>query len=237
MKPLKEECLELEGMKIVLQYKAVRNISLKVSPDRLVLVSLPYNGAKEKALAFVREKSKWLQKHIQELEKQTAFSPDQGFDGKYVWLWGSCYIVNFQPACGNEQVLLKDNTILFTYRGNLTIKKQAMLVEKFYISCIGQMIEVYLAKWQPKLNLYAHSWKLARLKSKWGRCNITTKELLFNVSLVHRPVICLEYVVLHELAHLYEASHNARFKLFLSRYMSDWQQRRNILNKYIFTID
>lgn len=234
MKTLREEYLELEGFSVILQYKEVRNISLKVSRQGQILVSLPVYGAKEKAIAFVKEKKQWLEKHLQEKDGQSDTIPDQGFDGKHIWLWGYCYEACFQPSRETPKVLLKDNKILFTYKGVLTSRKQGLLVEKFYINCMSEMLEQALNKWQPQVGLYANSWKLARLKSKWGRCNIVTKEVLFNISLVHRPVACLEYVVLHELAHLYEPSHNARFKLFLSRYMADWQERRKLLNKFIF---
>lgn len=237
MKILMEELEQVDGLPIILQYKDVRNISIRIDKEGRVLVGLPYYGAKVRALAFVREKADWLRKHLASRAEQELPVPDNGFDGTNIWLWGKHYTANFAKATGEEQVLLRDKELLFTYKGTLTERKKQLLVERFYWQCLKAMLEKSLEQWQPKLGLYANSWKLQRLKSKWGRCNIVTKELLFNVSLVHRPLPCLEYVVLHELAHLYEASHNQRFQNFLSRYMPDWKEKRKLVNKFIFKLE
>lgn len=235
MKVLREEPAQVEELQVLLQYKDVRNISIRIDKEGRILVALPYYGEhRAQALAFVREKAAWLRKHLAERPEDGLPNPDNGFDGTNVWLWGKHYLARFAQTKGEEQVLLQGQELLFTFKGKLTERKQLLLVEHFYCSCLEEMLESSLARWQPKLGLYASSWKLQRLKSKWGRCNIATKELLFNVSLVHRPVSCLEYVVLHELAHLYEASHNQRFQNFLSRYMPDWKAQRTLVNKFVF---
>lgn len=237
MKILKEELEQVDDLSVVLQYKDVQNISIKIDKDGRILVGLPYYGAKARALTFVREKADWLRKHLASRAEQELPIPDNGFDGTNIWLWGKHYTAIFAKATGEEQVLLRDKELLFTYKGALTERKKQQLVERFYWRCLQEMLEKSLERWQGILGLYANSWKMQRLKSKWGRCNVATKELLFNVSLVHRPLSCLEYVVLHELAHLYEASHNQRFKSFLSRYMPDWKVQRDLVNKFIFRVE
>lgn len=234
MKVLREETVVVDELEVILQYKDVQNISIRIDKSKRVLVGLPYYGAKEKALSFVREKVSWLRKHLAERSLQVLPIPDEGFDGTNIWLWGKNYQATFIKATNEEQVLLHDGKLVFTYKGTLTERKKGLLVEKFYRQCFEEMLKLALEQWQPKLGLYASSWKMQRLKSKWGRCNIATKELLFNISLVHRPLPCLEYVVLHELAHLYEASHNKRFQNFLSSYMPDWKERRSLVNKFVF---
>lgn len=234
MKTLQEETIELSGVKIILQYKAVQRINLRIDKQGHAVVSLP-TYKKAEAIAFVKTKLEWLRKHLEQYSSSKALpNPDNGFDGKNIWLWSKCYKARFVKTSINERVLMKDKLLVFTYKGVLSERRQEQLVERFYRECMAKMVEVYLQKWQPILNLYCSSYKLRRLKSKWGRCTINTKELLFNISLVHRPVVCLEYVVLHELAHLYEASHNSRFKAFLSYYMQDWQAKKKLLNEFFF---
>lgn len=236
MKVLREEVITVDDIELLLQYKDIHNISLRLDKQGRAVVSLPL-GAKGRALAFVREKMSWLRKQLAVQAEQLPV-PDNGFDGEHIWLWGKLYQVDFVSTIGTEQVLLREtNQLLFTYKGTLTERKQAVLVEKFYQQCFTKMLESVLTKWQPILGLYASSWKIQRLTSKWGRCNVVTGELLFNISLVHRPLLCLEYIVLHELAHLYEPSHNERFHAFLSHYMPDWQERRALLRKFTFTMN
>ena len=237
MKSLREEIVQVDDFDIHLLYKDIQNINIRIDKDGNILVSLPYYGAKDKAIAFVREKANWLRKHLAEQEKPALPVPDNGFDGTNIWLWGKHYTATFEKAVGKEEVLLQEKELVFTYKGNLTPRKQAMLVEKFYCQCMLEMTARQLQIWQPKVGLYATSWKLRRLKSKWGRCNTRTGELLFNISLVHRPLVCLEYVVLHELAHLYEPRHSERFYSFVSSFMQDWQARRTLVNKFVFKLD
>lgn len=235
MKLYKEEFIEIEGINLLLQYKDVKNISIKINRQGQVVVGLPI-GAKSAALAFINQKLPWLKQKLNAREEQVLPIPDNGFDGVNIWLWGENYKVDFQQSL-EEKVLLKDKNIIFTYRGKLTESKREKLVESFYRSCLTEMLKLALERWQPILGLYASSWKLQRLKSKWGRCNVLTKELLFNVSLVHRPLACMEYIVVHELAHIYEPSHNERFHSFVGRFLPDWKERRKLLNNFIFKLD
>lgn len=232
MKVLSEEIIQIEDIEAVFQYKDIQNISIRINNENKVLVSLPY-GSKIKAVAFVKEKLDWLRKHLAKRSEQEYAVPDNGFDGTNIWLWGKHYVAVFVKA-DSETVSLHGEEIVYTYKGQLTERKQQILVEAFYKQCLEQMLTLALESWQPKLSLYASSWKIRRLKSKWGRCNVLTKELLFNISLVHRPLACLEYVVLHELAHLYEASHNQRFQNYLTKYMPNWKERRKLVNNFNF---
>lgn len=238
MRIIREEVLEVEGLKVILQYKDVQNISIKIDKESRILVGVPYFSlrGKEQALDFVRQKLPWLRKHLEARSAQELPLPDNGFDGENIWLWGKHYKAVFTNAALGTPVAVRGEELIFSYRGTLTERKKQLLVEKFYGECFQKMLEAALKSWQPKLGLYASGCKIQRLKSKWGRCNVVTRELLFNLSLVHRPLACLEYVVLHELAHLYEASHNQRFKNFLSNYMPDWKDRRNLVNKFVFKV-
>ena len=71
-----------------------------------------------------------------------------------------------------------------------------------------------------------------RMKTKWGSCSPGKRLVRFNSELGKKPPECLEYVVVHELAHLIEASHNARFKAVLNRQLPDWKRRRDLLNSF-----
>jgi len=69
------------------------------------------------------------------------------------------------------------------------------------------------------------------MKTKWGSCNIEKKHIVLNLELAKKPAVCLEYILVHELVHLLERKHNARFKMFMDNFMPNWSLHRNILNK------
>jgi len=70
-----------------------------------------------------------------------------------------------------------------------------------------------------------------RMKTRWGSCTPSARTIRLNTELATKPPALLEYIVLHELVHLLEPSHNARFKALMDRHMPDWRTHRDELNR------
>jgi hypothetical protein len=70
-----------------------------------------------------------------------------------------------------------------------------------------------------------------RMKTKWGSCNPGAGTIRLNTDLAKKPRECLEYLVVHEMVHLLEPTHNARFVTLMERFMPKWQYRREVLNR------
>lgn len=101
---------------------------------------------------------------------------------------------------------------------------------KRYREILRPKLEEYLAFWRRQTGLHPERWQIRDMKTRWGSCNPRTKKLWFSVGLAEKPDECIEYVVLHELAHLKIANHGADFKAFLSQFMPDWRERQKQLN-------
>ena len=93
--------------------------------------------------------------------------------------------------------------------------------------------EIYLPKWEKITGLYCDSWQTKYMTTRWGTCNINKKKLWFNLQLAKKPPECLEYIVLHELAHLKEKTHNKDFVAILDSYMPNWREIKQKLNSTI----
>ena len=68
-------------------------------------------------------------------------------------------------------------------------------------------------------------------KTRWGSCNSSASTIRLNTELARKPKDCLEYLIMHELAHLVEPTHNARFRVLMDKHMPDWKFRRQQLNR------
>lgn len=101
---------------------------------------------------------------------------------------------------------------------------------KRYREILRPKLEEYLAFWEGQTGLHPERWQIRDMKTRWGSCNPRTKKLWFSVGLAEKPDECIEYVVLHELAHLKIANHGADFKAFLTHFMPDWRVRQKQLN-------
>lgn len=84
-------------------------------------------------------------------------------------------------------------------------------------------------KWEVIIGVKAHEWGVKAMKTRWGSCNTVKKRIWINLHLIHKPRVCLEYVLVHELVHLLEASHNKRFYALMTEFMPDWKAHRQLL--------
>ena len=80
-------------------------------------------------------------------------------------------------------------------------------------------------RWAPIMGVKPGKLAYRNMVSRWGSCNVKTGRICLNVQLAAHPPECLEYVVVHELCHLLEASHGPRFKSLMTHFMPDWRER------------
>ena len=85
-------------------------------------------------------------------------------------------------------------------------------------------------KWQAVLGVKIAHWGVKRMKTKWGSCNAESGRIWLNLELAKKPVQCLEYIVVHELAHLVERHHNERFMAIMDQHLPQWRLHRQELN-------
>ena len=90
-----------------------------------------------------------------------------------------------------------------------------------------------MGKWCAKLKIEEPSWRLQRMKSRWGSCNRTKRAIIFNTALARVPSRCVEYVVVHELTHLDVANHGAEFQKLMSTRLVHHAALRRELNDFI----
>lgn len=81
------------------------------------------------------------------------------------------------------------------------------------------------------MNVQSSRLYVQRMKTRWGSCNPSTGAIRLNTDLAKKPPECLEYIVVHELAHLIEPSHNARFVSVMDLFLPQWQLYRDELNR------
>ena len=72
---------------------------------------------------------------------------------------------------------------------------------------------------------------IKKMKTKWGTCNTAAKRIWINLELAKKPLECLEYIVVHEMVHLLERSHNARFIAYMNQFLPQWRNLKEELNR------
>ncbi len=84
---------------------------------------------------------------------------------------------------------------------------------------IGSKPKELIAAWEPRLTVTVNGFFVQQMKTKWGSCNPISHTIRLNTELAKKPIVCLEYIVAHEMLHLLEPTHSARFTALLDRHM------------------
>jgi len=69
------------------------------------------------------------------------------------------------------------------------------------------------------------------MKTKWGTCNREAGRIWLNLELIKKPILCIEYIIVHEMVHLLERKHNENFILHMDKLMPKWRFYREELNR------
>jgi predicted metal-dependent hydrolase len=104
-------------------------------------------------------------------------------------------------------------------------------MDEWYRSQVKQAVPGLIAKWEPLIEVKVERFFVQRMKTKWGSCTPHKKHIRLNTDLAKKPPVCLEYIVVHEMIHLLEPTHNNRFRALMEQFMPKWQFYREELNR------
>ncbi len=221
----------ISGIPVEIQKKNIKNMHLYVyPPDGEVRVSAPETMSDHSIEMFVRTKLGWIRRQKEKFENQERQSEREYVSGETLYLWGKQYFLRVEYSGKGNSLILSGDEAILTVRKESTAKQRDTFVKEWYRSLLKEEVEKYLPKWEKKTGLYSSSWQSKYMTTRWGTCNTNTKKIWLNLQLAKKPVDCLEYVILHELAHLKVRNHGADFVAILDEYMPNWRDIRKKLN-------
>jgi predicted metal-dependent hydrolase len=121
--------------------------------------------------------------------------------------------------------------MLLVVRPGTEEARRARIVEAWYREQVKSAVPPLIAKWEPLIGVKVERVFVQRMKTKWGSCNAATGSIRLNTDLAKKPPHCLEYILIHEMVHLVEPTHNARFASQMDRLMPHWRVYREQLNR------
>ncbi|MBR2052787.1 MAG: M48 family metallopeptidase [Clostridia bacterium] len=224
---MENEVLIVGGFFVKVIRKKMKNLRLVVKNADDVRVSAPKNYPLSKIQKFVEEKTDWI---LQNVEKMRKSSPPQTFQsGDVVNVLGQRLVLQIHFGGRSSARCAGENLILTVREDTPEAREKAF--KAFCKRVLLTQLPAYFDKWQRATNLVVKGFSVRDMKSRWGSCNTKKQTISINLQVAQKPPECLDYLVLHEVAHIYEPSHNQNFKNFLSHYMPDWKDRRKMLKK------
>lgn len=222
--------IDIEDIPVELIRKRVRNMHLRVqAPDGRVRISAPLRMSLDTIRLFLLSKLGWIRKHQGRLREHPHATPLRYVEGEEHFVWGQPYRLRVVTA-GRAGVELTADALILRVRSGATQGKREAVLEAWYRLQLQAAAAPLFRKWEPIMGVQVGALLLRRMRSRWGTCNTRTKSIRLNTELARKAPACLEYVVVHEMTHLLEASHNRRFIALMNRFMPDWAVHRKALN-------
>ena len=228
--------VQIANISVQLTRKRVKNINLRVSREGHVDVSYPWHTSEAAAIAFVESKSDWIRTALSRtssLGEKNFRTPTPIASGHTVSVWGHPY--NLRIIHGPKRaahIFAHDVVITLPnrYLDDLASEASQQAIRKTFDEFLAQEMRTVLPEltvaMETKAQKHASRYKIRRMKSRWGSCNIKTGTITLNLELAEHDKEALKYVIAHELTHLYVRGHNREFYALLATFYPNWKEVR-----------
>jgi predicted metal-dependent hydrolase len=212
--------------------KPIKNLHLGVYPPHgRVRVAAPLRVSDDAVRLAVVGKLGWIKRQRGRFEAQPRQSAREVVSGESHYVFGRRYRLRVVYAPGPAKVFLVGKaTMELRVAQDASTEQRLLLLQNWYRQQLRERIKPLLEKWQKVLGVQLDGCGIKRMKTKWGSCNPEARRIWLNLELAKKPVQCLEYLIVHELAHLIERHHNDRFTALMDEHLPDWKARRALLN-------
>ena len=224
------EKIHMYGFETILKRKTVKNIYLKIClSDGQILISAPFRMELREIKKFFLSKLNWIKEKQKNIKKNSL----SYLNNEIHYFRGETYTLKFVKN-KSEFIELEDKNILLHAPQDSPIQKRELLLKKWYRYELNKQITPLIKKWENILNVSVESFFIRSMKTRWGSCSPKSRRIRFNLELAKFSPEILEYVVIHELIHLIEPSHNKKFKTLMKKYCPNWKYLRKELNNLNF---
>jgi hypothetical protein len=224
--------IELGEITVDVVKKDIKNVHLSVYPPMgRVRISAPLRMDLDTIRLFAISKLAWIKSQQQKLRDQERETPREYLDRESHYLWGKRYLLKVSEKETAPTVELKHNKILLQVRPDTTEDKRQVILEQWYREQLKAAVPLLVAKWEPLMGVKVERFFVQRMRTRWGSCSPGTRSIRLNTDLAKKPPECLEYLIVHEMTHLLEPTHNSRFLTLIERFMPNWRHHREELNR------
>lgn len=218
---------------VVINRKKIKNARLKVHRDLTVSLNLPCGVPKKWIIDFLESHKNWIDTQITKRKKAIEYNNLRGPKSGFAQILGrEMRIVKIKADIKRAKFFLDENTVIVYLKDLNGFDKafQGWLRKLAHEIFANETLVLYNDIFE-KYNIAFPLLRVRKMKSLWGSCAKTKNKIVINEYLIKADIQCIQYVILHELTHLLYIKHNADFYNFLSIYMPDWKQRKNLLKK------
>lgn len=229
-----DQIIHWEGLEVRVVFKRIKSFRLQVSfPGGAVRLSAPSWVGEEEIRRVLQRKRGWIETQRRRA-LEVAPRPVLTFcHGEIHQVWGVPHRLHVVEG-GRSQAVRHhpaEGVITMAVRTGAKQRARQRLLEAWYREELVRQVGLLLLKWEPIVGRTVAEVRFRQMTSRWGSCHTRDGRIVLNLELARRDRRCLEYVLVHELVHLHERGHNARFYELLARWYPEWRDVHAELNQ------
>ncbi|MCL2578945.1 MAG: M48 family metallopeptidase [Oscillospiraceae bacterium] len=222
------------GIDVSAEKKQIKNMYIRVvPPDGKVKITAPMSATEDVIRMFAVSRIAWIKKQRQKFIEQPRQTEYKYLAGESHYLWGKRYPLDVVYSNMRNNVSISGQRIVLQVREDSTPQQRADVVNNWYREILKETIPPVFEKCEKIVGVKAKEWRIKNMRTRWGTCNVKEKRIWLNLQLVKKAPEGLEYVIIHELVHLLEKSHNDVFKGYMDRLYPSWRTVKAILNDQV----
>lgn len=226
------ETLLLGDIHIDVQLKDIKNIHLSVYPPAgRVRIAAPRRMDLDTIRIYAISKLNWIKTQQKKFLAQKREAPREYLTREGHFFLGVRYLLKVVEHNAPPEVRIKHKTIELYVRPATDFHKKQDIMDEWYRAQLKVMVQPMIAKWEQKMGVTVSDFGIRKMKTKWGTCNREAKRIWLNLELAKKPYQCIEYIVVHEMVHLLERSHNDKFVAYMNHFLPEWKHLKNELNR------
>ena len=217
---------------VAVSLKKMKQVRLKVFPNNEIKLSAPIGTPAEWIVEYLTSKTPWIEEKLDLFVQTRAIEKEEHFtSGSSTRIMGQQLAVLVHKAT-KKQIVTEDK-FLHVYTPETTqqnIDKQVnnwwqQTAKRYYQSIVDKLYPII-----EKHGIEKPTICVKKMSTLWGSCSRKHGKVNLNFYLYKASVPCIEYVILHELAHFLYPNHNKDFYDFITIHMPDWQERKKRLD-------
>jgi predicted metal-dependent hydrolase len=225
--------IEIDGIKMQVERKNIKNMYIRIlPPNGEVKITVPKLISDEKVRLFILSRIAWIKKNKAKCIGNPPPAKENYVSGEIHYLWGKAYRLEVFYTNGKSNVYIKEDNIVLEVQKNSTQAQREDIIREWYRKELKKEIPKLLERCVKVVGKSPNEWRVKNMRTRWGTCNINKKRIWLNLQLAKKPIECLEYVITHELVHLYEKGHNAKFRAYMDQFYPNWRSVKKQLLIY-----
>ena len=225
-----------ETIAVSLDRKKMKTSRLKVYPNLQVVLSLPSSAPDSWAKEYLESKMDWISSKLENFKRTSGYAATGEIRNGYsIQMLGEDLI--FSVTVSERDYVFQEGKLLHICSTDITDQeKLTKLFQKWWRKKSLEILNERVDCWYPIIEKYGIPKPkvfIRKMATMWGSCSAKRGAVVFNLYLLKARIACIDYVILHELTHFLYPNHSKQFYDFLSNYMPDWKDRKEVLDQEV----